>query len=302
MLTVLLVILVAPQTVTAGIVPTDRSASPTTSSPCGITTKKHPKIDHVIWVWMENESYNSIIGSADAPYETTLARKCGIAANYQAISHPSLPNYLAATAGSTFGISDDNEPAAHPIRSSSLYSQVSAAHETWNGYVESMPTNCDLVTSGDYAARHNPAVYYVPLRSECAHNDVPMGTIANGSFAVAARKGHLANFSFITPNICDDAHSCPVLHGDEWLAMLLPTIFSSPQYRSGSVVVFLVFDEGNFDNHVPAIVAAPTVPRGAVSHVLFSHYSLLRTTEQLLSLGFLRSAAHATSMITAFNL
>jgi len=275
---------------------------PRTAAPCGTSNGNQPKITHVIWIWMENESYGSIIGSADAPYESALARECGLAENYQAITHPSLPNYLAATGGSTFGVADDGEPRVHPINSPSLFSQVAAAHETWRSYAESMPEACDLITSGEYAARHNPAVYYVPVRVNCESDDVPMGSISTGAFAVAARSGHLPNFSFVIPNICDDAHSCPVRHGDTWLASFLSTVFASPQYRQGTVVVFLTFDEGNLDNHVPTIVAARSVPTGAVSVAMFNHYSMLRTTEQLLGLPLLGAAAHASSMTAAFGL
>jgi hypothetical protein len=272
------------------------------AGPCGTTTSAHKRIDHVIWIWMENESYVSIIGSPDAKYETSLAKACGLANNYQAITHPSLPNYLAATGGSTFGVTDDGEPASHPLNAPSIFSEVAASHDSWRGYAESMPTNCDRVTTGVYAARHNPAVYYVPLRPMCAQDDIPMGSLATGAFAVAARTGHLPNFAFVTPNICDDAHSCPVAHGDAWLSEFMPIIFASPQYRAGSVAVFLTFDEGNVDNRVPTIVASASLLPGTVSTVLFSHYSLLHTAEQLLGLPLLGNAAKAPSMVAAFHL
>jgi phospholipase C len=251
---------------------------------------------------MENESYDSIIGSTNAQYETQLAHACGLATNYQTITHPSLPNYLAATGGSTFGVTDDGEPDSHPVDAASIFEQIDHAHETWRGYAESMPENCDLVTSGDYAARHNPAVYYVPLRAACADDDVPMGSVTNGAFATAARDGKLPNFSFVTPNICDDAHSCPVAHGDAWLRQFLPTIFASPEYQAGSVAVFLTFDEGNSDNRVPTIVAARSMPKGTTSGEAFTHYSLLRTAEALLHLPYLGAAAKSNSMVAAFHL
>jgi hypothetical protein len=271
-------------------------------APCGTALSSHPKITHVIWVWMENESYGSIIGSPAARYETALTHECGVAANYQAITHPSLPNYLAATGGSTFGVTDDGEPDTHPIDAPSLFSEVAAAHETWRSYAESMPDNCDRVTAGEYAARHNPAVYYVPLRAECAQDDVPLGALTTGALANAAHSGKLPNFAFITPNICDDAHSCPVAHGDSWLSEFLPIIFASPQYRSGSVAVFLTFDEGNVNNHSPTIVAAASTPTGTISRLPFTHYSLLRTAEQLLGVPLLGNATKAESMVGAFNL
>jgi phospholipase C len=251
---------------------------------------------------MENESLPMIVGSPNAPYQTALARSCGLATNYYAVTHPSLPNYLAATGGSTFGVVDDAEPSAHPLSASSIFSQISAARESWKGYAESMPKACDLVTSGAYAARHNPAVYYTNIRGACAHDDVPLGSISNGAFAKAARSAQLPNFSFVIPNICDDAHSCSIAHGDRWLEQFLPTLFSSPQYRRGEVALFLAYDEGSGDNRVATVVASPSVPTGVVSTVRYTHYSLLRSTEELLGLVPLRAAAKAASMVSAFNL
>ena len=272
----------------------------TSSAPC--QAMSNATIHSVVWIWMENESIGAIIGSASAPYQTALARRCGLAANYSAISHPSLPNYLAATGGSTFGVAADGEPSVYPIHSASLFSEVSAAHESWRAYDESMPTDCDLVTSGEYAARHNPAVYYVPLRAQCAHDDVPLGSLANGAFATAARQGTLPNFSFVTPNICDDAHSCPINQGDRWLSQFVPIILNSPQFNAGSLALFPTYDEGEGTNTVATTVIAREVRPGTVVHRAFTHYSLLRTTEQLLGLPLLGAAARAASMSAAFGL
>jgi len=255
-----------------------------------------------MWIFMENESLSSIIGASEAPFANLLARRCGLATNYFAIAHPSLPNYLAATGGTTAGVSDDGEPSAHPLTGWSIFSQVVAKHLTWRSYAESMPVPCDRVTSGEYAARHNPAVYYTALRKACSRDDVAMGPISTGALHDALYENNLANFVFVTPNICDDAHSCSVRHGDKWLSEFLSMIFSSTTYRFGHLAVFVVWDEGNLTNQVPAIVAAPSVPSGLRSAVSFDHYSLLRTAEQLLGLPLLLNAARAASMVAAFHL
>src|SRR5436309_723060 len=62
---------------------------------------------HVVWIVMENHGYGNVIGSREAPYLNALARQCGLATDYHAISHPSLPNYIALTSGSTQGITED---------------------------------------------------------------------------------------------------------------------------------------------------------------------------------------------------
>ena len=108
----------------------------------------------------------------------------------------------------------------------------------------------------------------------------------------------------VTPNICDDMHSCPVSVGSVWLARFVPQILDSAVYRSGSTVVFIVWDESDTGpaNHVAAYVIAPSVPRGLAVSEPFTHYSLLRTTEQLLGVPYLGEAKTAASMVGPFRL
>jgi phospholipase C len=253
----------------------------------------------VIWIWMENESYASIVGSDSAPYLTHLAKSCGLATSYRAASHPSLPNYLAATSGSTWGVADDAAPAAHPIAQASIFGQLAGAGMTWRGYEESMPSNCDLSSSGGYTVRHNPAAYYTGISGQCRKWDVPFG-----AFASDLRRDRLPSFAFVTPNLCDDMHDCPVEHGDSWLHRVVPKILASPAYRSGSTVLFVTFDEGTgSSNQVATVVVSPSVPPGTRSSQPFDHYSLLRTTEELLGLrSYLAGARGASSMRAAFHL
>ncbi|HEV8104493.1 MAG TPA: hypothetical protein VGP69_12245, partial [Gaiellaceae bacterium] len=91
----------------------------------------------MIWIVMENHSYGQIIGSHDAPYLNSLAHKCGLAANFSAESHPSLPNYVAMTSGSTQGISDDGDPSEHQLSVQSIFSQLGGG---WRALDESMPS------------------------------------------------------------------------------------------------------------------------------------------------------------------
>jgi len=258
------------------------------ASPCGVGGAVH--YDHVVWIVLENQGY-SVIGSPSAPYLNSLASRCGLATNYFAVAHPSLPNYIALTSGSTRGITDDGEPSVHPLTSASIFSQLGT---NWRALVESMPSRCDLVTSGTYAARHNPAVYYRSISATCQRNDVP--------FALPLSLG--ARFTFIVPNICDDMHSCPVATGDAWLRRVVPLILASSQYQSRSLALFITFDENDVQssNHVPTLVIAPSVPRGDRVGASFNHYSLLRTTESLLHVAPLGNSRTARSLVGPFHL
>jgi phospholipase C len=257
------------------------------------------KVEHVIWIWMENKPLSAVVGSSSAPYENALAQQCGGAANYHGITHPSLPNYLAATGGSTFGVSDDSGPSAHRIGGASIFSQLDGAGKSWRAYLESMPQNCATSASSPYAVKHNPAAYYTALRPSCARNDVPLETNLQRDLDA----GTLPSFAFITPNLCNDTHDCPVSTVDHWLAGWIPKILNSANYRAGNTVVVLTWDEGTgASNQIPTVVIAPKVKPGMRVSKRLDHYGLLRGTEELLGLPPLGKAATAPSFATAFGL
>jgi hypothetical protein len=258
-------------------------------------------VHHVIWIWMENHDYVDIIGSSSSPYVNELALLCGLATNYNTIAKPSLPNYIAAASGSTQGIADNDSPSAHRLTVPSIFSQVKDAGMQWRSYQESAPRNCPSESAGLYAVRHDPAPYFTNLAADCVNWDVPMGTTTSGAFLADLNAGALPAFSFITPNLCNNTHDCPILTGDQWLASWIPKIVTAPNYKSGHTVIFLTWDEGVATSHVPAIVISPFTRWGASSSARFDHYSLLRTTEELLGVPVgLGNAASAASMRAAF--
>jgi phospholipase C len=258
-----------------------------------------------MWVLMENQNYGSIYNNASAPYETQIANNCGLATNYHAIGHPSLPNYIALTSGSTQGITDDNGPSSHPLNVDSIYRQ---AYPSSKGYVEGMATNCATGGGTRYLVRHAPWPYYVDgtwlQHQQCLANDVPMGPIGSGNLHADVANGTLPSFSFVTPDSCNDMHDCSVATGDAYLSNLIPMILAGPDYQNGRLLVVVVFDEnaGASGNQVYAALLSKRIAPGTTSSTNFTHYSLLRTTEEILGLPLLGSAAGASSMRSAFNL
>jgi phospholipase C len=184
---------------------------------------------------------------------------------------------------------------------------VKAAGKTWRDYEEDAPGNCPLDSSYPYAVKHDPAPYYTNIRSDCANWDVPMGDTSSGAFLSDLNNNTLPAFSFITPNLCNDTHDCSISTGDAWLSNWIPKILASPAYQSGSTVLFLTWDEddGSASNQVATIVASPFTPAGTRSSTAFNHYSLLKTTEQLLGINTYLAHAGDTStnsMRSAFHL
>ena len=270
---------------------TSQATEATSAQPCG--RRSHPPLhyQHVVWIVMENHDYSSIIGSSQAPYLNHLASVCGLATHFYAEAHPSLPNYIAMTSGSTHGIADDNGPSSHPLGGPSIFSQT-RGH--WRALQEAMPVHCYRGTTNRYAVRHNPAAYYTWLH-HCGAHDLPF----NGGPDLSAR------FTFITPGICHDMHDCSVAVGDAWLSQYIPTVLARPAYRYGSTVVVITWDEGEgYDQHIATLVLSPYVRPGLRVNRYLNHYSLLRTTENLLGYGHLGHAASSSAkgMRTGFHL
>jgi phosphatidylinositol-3-phosphatase len=291
-------------------VASDRVAAVSASRPC-VGSHAPNAFRHVIWIWMENNSFGSIIGkNTGAPYINSLANKCGLATNYHNISHPSLPNYMAATSGLGYsGIArfdSDCDPVAPCVNHArSIFAQV----VDWRAFEESMPNNCSKSDSGEYAVRHNPPPYYTTLKG-CSKFDVPYSR-----FPGDLSHDRLPTFSFITPNLIDDMHDGTVQDGNNWLSHNVPRILNSREYRKGTVLLIITWDEGeggtsnncavntkDIGCRVATLVIAPSTRPGTKSAKLFNHYSLLGTTEQLLGLPKLGLAAKSATMIKAFHL
>ena len=292
-----------PSTTTTS--PHDPSTTATTAAgghgTCGWRTSAPAHDEHVIWVWMENKNASQLRDAKQAPFFAQLASTCGSAANYVDHGvHPSLPNYIAATSGSTQGIADDNSPAAHPVQADNIFRQVRARGGTARSYEESMSSACQLSGAGRYAVKHNPAAYFVggDDRTACATDNVPFT-----AFATDLSSGALPSFSMVTPDLCNDMHDCSVATGDAWLAHFVTEVTASADYQVGSTVVLVVFDESEGAGTMPFFVVAPSVQPGTRPTGELDHAALLAFTEDALGISeHLGAAAGAASLRTAFGI
>lgn len=253
---------------------------------------------HIAVILMENEEYGGIIGSSSAPYINSLAQRYALANQMYAISHPSLPNYLALTGGSTFGISSDCTDCS--VGATSIVDQLERARISWRAYMEDLPGpegSCFTGASASgYAKKHDPFAYYTRITSNrrwCS-NMVPLTRLS-------ADEGNrtLPRFVWITPNLCHDMHDCSVSTGDHFLSTLVPGLLRSLGPRG---LLFITWDEGSSESgccrlasggHIVTIVAGPGARPGARLGRPADHYSLLQTVEDLLRLPRLRGAACA---------
>ena len=280
-----------------------------------------PKYKHVIVIMEENHSYGAIVKSSAAKYLNSVMKACGLATNYHSITHLSLPNYLGITSGTPLGqlqpYTGDCAPysCSRFLGSNNLFNQVSTKGG-WSAFAESMPGKCARSDHGNYAVRHNPPVYFTDLIRSCSTHDVSLGSTTKSPLLRAfAKQATAPAVSFVTPNLCSDMHNCSVSTGDAWMKRWLPLITKTPVYRSNNTAIFILWDEGepgytgencvsssDQSCHVAAIVVAPSVRPGTSVHTSFSHYSVLKTIEDLLGVPELGAAATASSMASGFNL
>jgi acid phosphatase len=260
-----------------------------------------PALDHVFVIVMENSSYNQIIGSVDAPFINSLVPTGGLAANYRAITHPSLPNYLALVGGDTFGVVNDCTDCF--ISAPNIADNLEAAGKSWKAYMEAMPSPCFVGDSYPYVQKHDPFVYFDSVRTDtvrCESHVVPYSQLASDLLSATTTP----NYAFITPDICNDMHDCSIATGDAWLGVAVPQILASPAFTTQNSLLVVVWDEDDSSgaNQVPLLLIGGGVTPNFQSSVAYDHYSLLRTLENGLGLPALTANdAGATPMDDFFG-
>ncbi|MDA8380368.1 MAG: hypothetical protein M0020_06005 [Actinomycetota bacterium] len=270
-----------------------------TTAPAGLSPRHPPA--HIFVVVMENLSYASAMAT---PGFAALARRFAYLSSDYAVSHPSLPNYLGLVAGSTFGVTSDCLGCF--VNADNLGTQMSAAGISWGAYMESVGQPCYLGTSfGDYAAKHNPFRYFTGIRNSttaCAHL-LPYGALGP---ELAGPAAGVPRFVWVSPNVCNDGHSCPPALAAAWLTSFADTVVSSAAWRGGGEL-FVTWDEGDASDtrsmtssgavtpsggggHVLMLVVSPSVPAGTVIPAPLNHFGLLATIEKTLGLPYLGAA------------
>ena len=211
------------------------------------------------------------------PYLGSLASKYGLATQYFANTHPSIGNYFMLTAGQ---ILTNNDSDCGTYSNDNLVRHIVAVGKTWKSYAESLPaagyTGCD---TGAYLKHHNPFSYFTDVvnSSSQAANLVPFT-----QFGSDLGSNNLPDFSFIVPNVNDDAHNGTLGQADAWLQRNIQPLIASPVFNTDGILI-VVFDESILTDtqggggHVPAVVIGPKVKPGYASTTHYQHQSTLRT-------------------------
>ena len=256
-----------------------------------VTTASAGRFGHVIIVAEENHDYSSVIGNAAMPYLNGLSTQYGLATNYYANAHPSIGNYFELTVGDTI-INDDNFTGT--VSNDNIIRELVNAGRTWKAYIEGYPS---------YDANHVPMSYFSDIRNNPAQaaNMVPFTR-----FATDLANGTLPDFSFITPNICNDAHDCSLGTADSWLQTNIDPLIQSARFQQDGLLV-IWWDESasssaNGGGKVAWTVVSPFAKRGYKSTTFYQHQSTLRLMLRALGVStYPGDAASAPDMSEFFT-
>jgi acid phosphatase len=229
----------------------------------------------VFLVVEENHSYSDVIGNSAMPYLNALASQYALATQYYADAHPSIPNYFMLTTGLPESLDD---AFTGTVTDDNLARELVKAAKTWRSYAESLPSVG--YTGGDvypYWKHHNPFAYFSDvIGTSQAGNVVPFSQFSSDLAA-----NSLPDFSFIVPNVLDDAHDGTLGAADQWLSTNIDPLIKSSAFQSAGVLI-IVFDESQTTDlshgggHVPFIIVGPKVKSGYQSTTFYQHQSTLR--------------------------
>ncbi|HEX4211489.1 MAG TPA: alkaline phosphatase family protein [Candidatus Binataceae bacterium] len=248
------------------------------------------------------------------PYLNGLVSSNGLATQYYADDHPSLPNYFMLTVGAGISITGlAGDAYSGVVTQDNVVRALTAAGKTWKCYAEALPSAGYLGgDTGAYLQHHNPFVYFSDVQdsSTQASNIVPFSQLATDM-----ANGTLPDYAFIVPNINDDAHNCPVglstctsdqmlAAADQWLSTNIRPLLASAAFQNSLLIV--VFDEAedtdieNGGGHVPAVIVSPLAKAGYQSTTLYQHESTLRLMMEGLGVTDLPGAAATAPEMTEF--
>jgi YVTN family beta-propeller protein len=254
-----------------------------------------PRYQHVFLFYFENEDLGAVLGNTkQAPFLNSLVPHSSVLANFFAEEHPSDANYLALAGGSAFGVPLTDPLELNPqytIHARNIGDLISARHETWKTYPQSANGPCDDTVHKYYWNDDQPMTYFADVRGRpayCAAHLLPLPALRTDLASAATTP----NFAWPAPDDCADMEGCGIKAGDQFLQAELGAIMRSPAWRTQRSLAIITFDEDGYDHEHPAqrvltLMLGSGVRQGYVSHVRYTHYSLLRTIEAALGLGTL---------------
>jgi hypothetical protein len=261
-----------------------------------------PASKHVVMVLEENHSYSSVIGSSSMPYLNSLAKKYTLATNYYANTHPSIGNYFMLTTGQKI---TNNDGYSLTVSADNIVRRIITAGKTWKSYAESLPSTGYIGgDSGLYSKHHNPFAYFSDVVNS---SNQRQHLVSFTQFKTDRTNNQLPDYSFVIPNMCNDAHSCSLATADNWLSTNIKPLLSTPPFQTGGDgILMIVFDESYASDaahgggHVSMVVVGPKVKRGLRLTTFYQHQSALKTALKAMGISSYPGASSSAASLAAF--
>jgi len=266
----------------------------------------------VILVVMENQPFESMVGSAEMPYLNSLIPQGALVDQYFANTHPSIGNYFMLTTGQ---IVTNDSNFTGTVTDNNLVRMIRAANKDWKAYIEDLPaggyTGPDALP---YVKRHNPFAYFSDI---VANSNEGNKMVPYTEFAADLAAGNLPDFVYILPNQIHNMHDCPTIlpvctnsdklrAGDDWLRANLQPILDNPILRQRPTLVIFTMDESidsdvrNGGGRVVTLMLGSKARTGFRSDTVFQHQSLLRLILEVLSVPDRPGATANAPVMTEF--
>ncbi len=226
----------------------------------------HP--DHIIFLWLENRGFNTIVGNREAPYINSLVKRGTLFTNTYAITHPSYPNYVDFFAGQDNGVKSDACINNSAIATPNLYTVLQDTGRSFAWYSEDLPAigNKDCVNKY-YVEKHNPTTIFDNVSDS-----------ANKPFTDFPKDYNLLeNVVCISPNIMNDMHSGTIKQSDDWLKSNLSMLVDWCEGHNSIFVIYFDESETDNDNRIPVIAVGQPVKSGYRSGSKYDHFSWTKT-------------------------
>jgi phospholipase C len=269
-----------------------------------------PDFAHIVVLVFENHEFDVVIGNKQMPNYNRLAQENALLTQFYAITHPSLPNYIALFSGNTQGITTDCSSCF--INAPSLPDQIEANGRTWRAYLEDMPRPCYVGDTATYVQKHNPFIYFDPIRldaTRCQRSIVPL-TQLDADLSTDS----LPNFVYLMPNICNSAHDayfnplCSLKTADTWLGDKVGKLQATLNQTDQPYLIILTWDEGQGSHsccglpkdaggRIATVLISPQAKSGFQDDTPYTLYSLLKTIETAWSLPYLGHAADDNNVL-----
>jgi phosphatidylinositol-3-phosphatase len=259
-----------------------------------------PAFKHVFVVVEENNNYSSVMGNSSMPYLNGLAKTYGLGTQYYANTHPSIGNYFMLTTGQ---IITNNDGYTGTVTSDNVVRHLMTAGKTWKSYEESLPYAGYIQPDvGLYARRHCPLSFFSDVVNSSSEK---LNLVAFTQFATDLANGHLPQYSFITPNLCNDAHNCSLATADGWLKKNIAPLIASNTFKNGGLLIILFDESANDGTHGGGRVAWVAVSSqfsklGYKSTTLYQHQNTLRLMLQGLGVTSYPGAAKSAADMAEF--